>query len=406
MLLYRLLISLFSGVVLVRTLLRQGRVAVSARLGGGGPADGRARIWLHAASNGELASARPVIDALQAAQPARAIVVTCNTDTGVTLARSMGLAATLAPLDLGWAVARFVRGWGVTAHITLESELWPNRLARIPGPVIVLGGRLTEKSARIWGRFPALARSMLANVDLLAAQDAGSASRFVALGLPVSAAGPVTDLKALYVPDPDLVPSPALAKAYPRATTWLAASTHKGEESVVIAAHLAARALAPGLRLIIAPRHPRRADAVAAELAAAGLSVSRRSRGEAGAEVLLADTMGEMPLWYQLAGRVLVGGTLTDRGGHTPFEPAWFGSAILHGPDVINFARPFALLHAEHAAIRVRDAATLARALDDLSAPAAQTRLGAAGRAALRVEAGFDALMAAILTQLAPDAAR
>ena len=133
---------------------------------------------------------------------------------------------------------------------------------------------------------------------------------------------------------------------------------------------------------------------MAALLDAAGLAYAQRSKGEAGAEVLLADTMGEMPLWYRLAGRVFIGGTLTDRGGHTPFEPAWFEDAILHGPDVANFARPFARLLAGHAAIEVADAAELAQALTELSDPGEQARLGRAGRDALRPEAGLDALMA------------
>lgn len=148
MLLYRFLISIFASVVLVSTGLREGRSAVAARLGIGGPRNGQARLWLHAASNGELASARPVIEALRKARPDLPILVTCNTETGCDLARKMGLEARLAPLDLRWIVARFLRDWQVAAHITLESEIWPNRILRMPGPVIVLGARLTERSAR------------------------------------------------------------------------------------------------------------------------------------------------------------------------------------------------------------------------------------------------------------------
>ncbi|SIS99350.1 3-deoxy-D-manno-octulosonic-acid transferase [Roseivivax lentus] len=402
MLLYRCLISLFALGVLSRAAWGQGKDAVAARLGGGAAGGGQPRLWLHAASNGELASARPVIEALQAARPDLPLIVTCNTETGCALARRMGLEARLAPLDLGWAVARFLRGWGVVGHITLESELWPNRIARMPGPVIVLGGRLTAKSAKGWGRVPGLARRMLARVDLLSAQDAGSRDRFLALGLPQAAAGPVVDLKALYKPPSDMAPEPDLAAAYPRARTWLAASTHPGEEEVVIAAHLSARAAEPELRLILAPRHPRRADAVASMLEAAGLSVSRRSRGEAGAEVLLADTMGEMARWYALAGRVFIGGTLTDRGGHTPFEPAAFGAALLHGPDVANFARPFARLDRGRAARAVEDAEGLAAALTALAAPDAQTGLGGEAAEVLRPEADLDALVAAILARFRP----
>ena len=213
----------------------------------------------------------------------------------------MGLDAALAPLDLRAANRRFETGWGVLGHITLESELWPNRITRMPGPVMVLGGRLTEGSARIWGRFPALAARMLGAVDYLSAQDEGSRTRFLALGLPPDAAGPVTDLKALYAPPVAPAPDPSLGTVYPRAKTWLAASTHAGEEEAVIEAHLAARETDPDLRLILAPRHPRRAPEVAALLEAAGLAYAQRSKGEPvepETDVYVADTLGEMGLWY------------------------------------------------------------------------------------------------------------
>lgn len=210
----------------------------------------------------------------------------------------------------------------------------------------------------------------------------------------------MTDLKALYTPPQDLMPDADLMAAYPRARTWLAASTHEGEEETVIAAHLKARTAEPGLRLILAPRHPARGDKVAALLQGAGLEIARRSRGEIGAEVLLADTMGEMALWYRLAGRVFIGGTLTDRGGHTPFEPAAFGAALLHGTDVANFARPFAQLDKAGAARRIADADGLAEALTALGDPADQVRQGQAAQQALQPEADLDALLAAILQRL------
>lgn len=400
MLLYRFLISLFAAGVLVKALRRQGRAAVLARMGGGGPGDGVPRLWLHAASNGELASVRPVIAALRRARPDLRIVVTCNTETGVALARDFGLEAALAPLDLVWAVRRFVRGWGIIGQVTLESELWPNRLRQVPGPAIVLGGRLTERTARTWSRIPALAEAMLSRVDYLSAQDDRSLERFRALGLREAAAGPVVELKALYAPPEDAMPTLEFAAAYPRGSTWLAASTHKGEEEAVIAAHLMAREAEPGLRLILALRHPHRAGEVAAMLREAGLDYALRSRGDAPAEVLLVDTMGEMALWYQLAGRVFVGGTLTDRGGHTPFEPAHFEAAILHGPDVANFARPFARLLAAKAAREVGDSEELAQALTALSDPAKQRRAGAQAKAALAPEDQLDTLMQAILSRL------
>ncbi len=410
MLLYRLLISALAPVLAARFALRWLRghedgAALAARLGrvpegGQGPS-----IWLHAASNGELASVRPVIEALRAERPDLGWLVTTNSVTGRDLAAGWGLPSAVAPLDLRWAAARLLRARDVRLHLTVESELWPNRIAACAArgvPVAVAGARLSERSARAWRRLPRLARATLGRLAHVSPQDEDSGARLVVLGLDPARLGPVLDLKALYVP-PDVRPDPALAEAYPRARTWLAASTHEGEEEAVIAAHLAARDAEPGLRLILAPRHPARAGAVARLLDDAGLSVSRRSRGEAGAEVLLADTLGEMAQWYALAGRVFVGGSLVARGGHTPYEPAAFGCALIHGPEVDNFRAAYARLARAGATQCVADAAALRHALAAVADPAAQSAAGAAAAQALRPAAGLDGLLSALRPLLPPD---
>ena len=398
MALYRLLVSVFAVWVLARAALARDWSALRDRLALGPVAPGP-HLWLHAASNGELASVRPVIEALRAARPGLPLLVTCNSASGVALAQSWGLCARLSPLDLGWVARRMHRRWQVVAHITMESELWPQRLLACPGPVLVLGGRLTHGTARGWRIFGGLQARLLGRVAFLSAQDEGSRARFLAAGLPAQAAGPVVDLKALYAP-PDLR-DPALEPAFDRSATWLAASTHEGEEETVLDAHLAARAQDPGLRLILAPRHPRRAAEVARLIAARGLTCARRSEGEAPeAEVYLADTLGEMALFYRLAGRVFIGGTLTDRGGHTPYEPAAFGAALIHGPDVANFAAPFAALDHAGAALRITDAATLARALADLAPAALQQQRGDAAQQLLRPEADVQDLLKTLLGHL------
>lgn len=376
--------------------------AVRARLGIIAPRVGGARIWLHAASNGELASARPVIDWLIA--DGRHMLITVNTDSAVALGQSWGLAQTqvmLAPVDLPGPTRRVMRMWQITAHITLESDLWPVRILNTPGPVLVLGGRLTERSAKGWARFAVLVRRVLGQVRFLSAQDAGSATRFAALGLAPEARGPVVDLKALYTP-PEGAPDAGLSRAFPRHDTWLAASTHDGDEAAVLAAHRAALATRPGLKLILAPRHPKRADAVAELIAAAGFTCARRSSGDdpAGAQIYLADTLGEMHLWYALAGVTFVAGSWTDRGGHTPYEPAAFGSAILHGADTANFRAAYARLAEQGAARLVADASGLAEALNALSAPDVQVQLGQAGQRALHQDTDIDGLMQAILAVL------
>ncbi len=395
--LYRLLISIFALFALAGALRRGGPRLVAARLGAGRPARQGPHIWLHGASNGELASARPVIRALRASRPDLDVLVTCNSATGVAMVDRWalpGVTARPAPVDLAWVTRRMMRRWRVVAHLALEAELWPHRVLGCPGPVVLLGARMRPGTARLWRRFGALGRRVLGRVALASAQDEGTRDRLRDLGLPGVAEAPLLDLKALYRP-PEIAPEPTLSDALPRSETWLAASTHAGEEEIVLEAHRALLEAAPKSRLILAPRHPRRGDEVATLIAAQGLTMARRSTGgnPAGAQVYLADTMGEMALWYALAGRVFVGGTLTDRGGHTPYEPAAFGAALLHGPDVANFRAPFARLDKAGAARKIRSAEELSQALRDLSDPQAQASAGATAARALRQEGDLDALI-------------
>ncbi|MEC3862045.1 glycosyltransferase N-terminal domain-containing protein [Mesobacterium sp. TK19101] len=403
MLLYRLLISILAAVVLTRAALRADGRALRDRLGRNAPQSEGAHIWLHAASNGELASARPVIAALRAAYAQTPLLITCNSESGVALARSWGIdrvSAHLAPLDLSRVSRRMMKRWKVRAFIAMESELWPHRILSCQGPVIVLGARMSAGTAKSWVRLDRLARRVLGRVVYASAQDAGSRQRLVSLGLPEDRFGPDLNLKALYLPSP--MHDPALAAAFDRAETWLAASTHEGEEDILAKAHQLALQKRPNLRLILAPRHPGRGDEVAAILTRAGLSFSRRSKGQSpeGVSVYLADTLGEMPLWYDLAGVCFIAGSLTDRGGHTPFEPAAHGQAILHGPDVANFADSYAALQAAGVTRLTPSADTIARALNDLADPAVQASLGAQARAVLAADVPAEQVLQEIIAAL------
>lgn len=365
--LYRLLLSLALPVLLVRLVWRtlrgaEPRAMLAERLGGGAPGAPGA-LWLHAASNGELASAQPLIAALLAARPDLQLLVTSNTATAQTLARSWNeprLTARAAPLDARWILARFLARHRPAALIVVENELWPNRmtLAAARGlPVFVVGARISARSAQRWRR-SGLGPRLMAAITALSAQDPASEAGFLSLGLRPDAVLAQLNLKtAVAAPAPDYVLD------WPRAATVLAASTHEGEEAVVLDALVQARALRPGLRLILAPRHPRRAPEIAALITARGLAhVSRSSGAAPQAEVLLADTMGEMANWYAAAGLCFIGGTLVEKGGHTPWEPAAYGCALVHGPSISNHAAAFAALARSAAAWPVHDSATLAAA--------------------------------------------
>ncbi|MFZ7094354.1 3-deoxy-D-manno-octulosonic acid transferase [Primorskyibacter sp. 2E233] len=377
-----------------------------ARLGRGmAPVQGK-HVWLHGASNGELASASAVLERLGQARPDLHWLVTANTETGVQMVEGWHLprvSARLAPLDLSHVSRRVIRDWRVVAHISLESELWPHRFRASPGPVILLGARMSAGTAKGLARLPGLARAVLSHVTLAIAQDQGSLDRLSHLGLPEKARGPVVDLKALYQRPAGQVPDEALRAAFNRDQTWLAASTHEGEDEIVLQAHAETLRSDPDLRLILAPRHPRRGDALEALINAHGFTCARRSKGEAPgtAQVYLADTMGEMAIWYALAGRVFIAGTLSDRGGHTPYEPAQFGAALLYGPDVVNHRAGFERLAKASAAVEISDALSLAKALLALSDPSDQRRAGKAAQEALHQDIDMSELCARLLDQLA-----
>jgi 3-deoxy-D-manno-octulosonic-acid transferase len=414
MLPYRLLISLIAPLLLARLgwrVLRgrESRADLAERLGrGAGGAPGA--VWLHGASNGELASARPLVETLLAARPDLRLVVTANTVTGRALVRGWGLdrvEARLAPLDLRPCLHRFRRVWQPVLLVVLENELWPNRIVTATEPVVCVGARMSARSFARWSRVPGLARALLGRVRLLFPQDGASAQRFAELGLAPARLGPVGTLKAEVTPAaPDPAALQALAPVFPRAETLLAASTHEGEEEILLQAFAAARRARPGLKLILAPRHPARGPALAALLARQGLRFTRRADGEAPAAedaVYLADTLGEMALWYRLAGVTFVGGSLVDRGGHTPFEPAAAGSAILHGPHVSNFADIYGALDAGGGALVAKDAEGLVACLERLSSAQAQAALAeraAAVLAAERQEAGVADLVATRLMEV------
>lgn len=367
------------------------------RLGLSGPEPVPGAIWLHAASVGELTSARLLADALAAAHP---LIVTTNSLTGRALAQRLGHAACLAPLDVPQAVSRFLARVEPSVLVTVENELWPNRSAMADAlgvAQVVVGARISERSAVRWARLPRLIGPMLRRIDLLSAQDAGSEARLMRLGLPQAALGTRLNLKLLA---PAQVVPPGDEPA--RSRVVLAASTHDGEDALVLDAFVAARAARPDLRLILAPRHPQRGDAVAALIAARGLDFGRRSQG-AGPEapVLLADTLGEMAQWYAAAGICITCGSFTERGGHTPWEPAGWRCAILHGPDVANHAGDYADLDAAGGAE--------ASARDDLPARLSalvcdvgrQRRMGQVARDMLVARAGDPAPLIARILDLA-----
>ena len=400
MVIYQLVMVLALPGLLLAALIRGGW---RERLGFVPPPQERAgpRLWLHGASNGELTSARWVLEAALAARPGLQVLVTANSATGRAMVAGWGLpgvVAAFAPLDTAGAPGRVLDLWEPQALVVIENELWPSRLAaahRRGVAVLVIGGRMSERSAARWAKAGGLIRGTLARVGWLSAQDAGSLRRYRALGLAEAAAGPVVALKALGHAEAGPLP---FAPPAPRDRVLLAASTHEGEEEIALDGFLAARGQFD--LLILAPRHPRRSAEVQEMLDRRGVAYALRSRSEAAVHpVYLADTLGEMAGWYAMAGACLIGGSFAPRGGHTPWEPARAGCALLHGPDVENFAGPFARLDAEGGALRLSQPEDLGAALRGLTAPR-QAALSAIAARLLTPQVGGEPVVQAVLRAL------
>ncbi len=337
-------------------------------------------VWLHGASVGEAIALLPLIDALRARN--MQIVLTTGTVTSAGLMRTrlpQGAFHQFMPLDVPQFVRRFLDHWQPDLALFAESELWPNfvmETARREIPLALVNARLSERSSRRWKKLPATIGALLGRIDFTLAQTQEDASRFTGLGAKnVSVPGNLKyDVPAL--PCDPLVLSGLKSRIGAR-PVWVAASTHEGEEEIATAAHARLAQRWPNLLTIIVPRHPERGAGIAAMAAAQGLAVHLRSRQEDIADdgsIYVADTIGELGLFYRVANIVFVGRSLVLYGGQNPIEPAKLGAAILHGPHVANFADVYRDLDSTGGAIEVAGIDALGNTLAELFSDTARTR--------------------------------
>lgn len=331
-------------------------------------------VWCHAASVGESLSALTLIQRLGDDRPDLEFLLTSGTATSAEIvAKRMPPRCRhqFAPLDSRRILNRFLNHWRPDLAVFVESELWPQMLVRTRAtgiPMAFVNARLSKGSLRNWGRVPATARFMLSRFDLIRTQDDATLQGLLSLGADPSATAKGQNLKAAAGALPfDAKTLADLQNTIGDRPIWVAASTHPGEEEIVLQAHQALLQSHPGLLLILVPRHPERAPEIETLIRARGLSHTRRRGGGApSAQVYLADTLGEMGLWYALAPIVFLGGSLTPVGGHNPFEPAQAGAAVLHGPLYANFAEIYADFARAGGQIEVKDADGLTAAVGGL----------------------------------------
>lgn len=325
-------------------------------------------VWVHGASVGEVISVMPLIERLDAR--GFQVLLTSGTLTSSQVAQRRAPRRVIhqfVPLDARAFVSRFLDHWAPDLVLLAESELWPNLLAELGRrgtPIVLVNGRLSERSASRWARLPKSARALLSRVDLCLAQSEEDGRRFRALGTPrVEVCG---NLK-FDVPPPEA--DPTALQRFDRAVgtrpMLLAASTHEGEEEAVIAAHDMLATRMQDLLTVIAPRHPERGALVAGLARSADFNARQRSLGElpdVETDIYVADTIGELGLFYRVAPVVFMGGSLVEHGGQNPIEPAKLGAVVLHGPHVWNFAEVYERLDGDEGAFEIGDEKELARA--------------------------------------------
>jgi 3-deoxy-D-manno-octulosonic-acid transferase len=351
------------------------------------------RAWIHAVSVGESAAAVPLVEGIRRRWPELSIVVSTITPTGARIVaeRLAGRAVhRYFPVDLPGPVRRALDGARPRFFIAIETELWPNFLRALATrriPAMIANGRISDRSFRRYRRVRWLMRRVLADVSVFAMQSEEDARRIVALGALPERVVVTGNLKSDLLPEAsdDATWRPRLGLGTGD-RLWIAGSTHRGEEALVLDAFGHARARCPELALLLAPRHPERAGEVEELIRARGLTPVRRSRlpqdATRGAVVIL-DTVGELAQLYALAEVVFVGGSLVPVGGHNMLEPAMRGKPVLFGPHTSNFREGAELLQRSGGGLVVKDGEQLAGELERLLADGGLARrMGGAAREA------------------------
>lgn len=356
-------------------------------------------IWIHAVSMGETIAAVPMVKALLSRYPQYQIVMTSTTPTGaMQVAKHFGTTVTslYTPYDLPDCVNRFLDRIHPIFGIVLETELWPNLLAacvRRRIPLMLANARLSARSCRGYRRIAPLARQMVNSFAIVAAQAQMDGERFLELGLEPSRLQVVGNIKFdIQIPADLAARGQALRATWGTRPVWVAASTHEGEESIILAALKLVRAKIPEVLLILVPRHPERFAKVGQLCVQNGYAVAIRSQATpvtAQTEILLGDTMGEMMLFYAAADVALVGGSFVSVGGHNLIEPAILGVPVLTGPHLHNFVDISQLLFGAGGARIVTEPENLAAAVIELlQNPEKRQQMGEHARQAVLANTG------------------
>ena len=372
-------------------------------------------VWIHSVSVGETLAAAPLIRKLQKRYPDRLLVITTTTLTGSERVQSIfssEIYHAYAPYDLPGAVNRFLRRVHPSLVIIMETELWPNLVnychdAAIP--VIIANARMSEKSSRGYQRFSRLTKNMLEKINYVVAQHADDGKNFLKLGLSETQLTISGNIKFDVALDSELSSATSRLKlewsGQNNRPIFLAASTHRGEDEIVLDAYKKIRKNYPELLLVIVPRHPERFSEVAQLCSEHGLGIVKRSDGvgpKRHDQVLLGDTMGELMLFYGACDVSFVGGSLVPSGGHSLIEPAIWGTPLISGPSLYNFSEVSRLLTDAQGMRICQDSSSMAKIVQELLGDTLEAgRMGTAAKFVAEGNRGaLDKLMKVIDRQI------
>ncbi|MBF0124121.1 MAG: 3-deoxy-D-manno-octulosonic acid transferase [Magnetococcales bacterium] len=371
--------------------------------------------WIHAVSVGEVMAARPLIEALHQTRPHWQMVVSTVTRTGQQVVETQIPYAChiFLPFDLPWTINRVVTLVRPRCLILLETELWPNLIQAVAQqgtPVVVVNGRISQRSFRDYHRLRLAMRTLLAPVALLAMQSTANAERLRQLAPPranITVTGNLKFEQALRLPDQQTMQ--ALWHRLPAATgdlVWVAASTHPGEEELLLSCYRQLCRVFPTLRLILVPRHPERVPALQQWLQQQGAvcQLFSNSHGHWQAPIVLVDEIGWLQRLYGIADVVFVGGSLVPHGGQNPLEPAAWGLVPLFGPHTHNFQEITTQLLTAQAAFQVDDGNALYHQLHTLLAdPVQRQQIGQRARQLVEHNLGALERTLAAMREVIPD---
>ena len=361
-------------------------------------------VWIHGASVGEVLAAAGLIERLRALN--LRILLTSGTVTSAAIVAKRfppDVIHQYVPYDSPRYVARFLDHWRPSLALFIESDLWPNLILQASArrlPMVLINGRMSPRSFPRWRRARNTISALLGQFEVCLAQSKTDADRFAALGARnvITTGNLKLDVPAPPADSAKLEKLMAMTRGRP---VVAAASTHPGEEEILIETHRRLATFFPGLLTVIVPRHPDRGNAIASLVAASGLRSMQRSHEDlpaANTDIYIADTLGELGLFYRLAPAVFMGGSLVEHGGQNPIEAIKLGAAIVHGPHVFNFSDVYEALDQAGAARMADNQEALVKQLGQLLAdPRAGETLAANGaRVVEQLGGALDRTLAAL----------